>query len=136
MSDDRHPVTKEKTTPELRRERAMKAAMASPDHMKAWLDASGRRWLVFSAQDMIDGLPWPGGVQEFMDLIHLYGQRRRKIPNGRFEIEVEPLTGEEVQIPLYKDENLELEELDRAIRYLIGQAYELDPKWSLENPAL
>lgn len=134
----KHAVTKEEVTPEsaaaLQRERAMKAAMASPEHLKLWMQESGRRWMVFDGVSLVDAMPWPGGVQEVMDVIQLYAQHRRSIPSGRFE--KQEVMGQVVDVEIFKTEKLELAELDRAIRYLVAQAYEWDPKWSLENPAL
>ncbi len=34
-----------------------RTSMQSPDHLKRWLDASGRRWLVVDAREMVDALP-------------------------------------------------------------------------------
>lgn len=134
----KHAVTKEELTPEsaaaLQRERAMKAAMADPEHLKRWLKESGRRYMVFDGLELVDALPWPGGVQELMDLTHLYAQHRRKIPSGRFE--KQQVMGNTVDVEIFKTEKLELAELDRVIRFLVAQAYEQDPQWSLENPAL
>jgi len=47
-----------------------------------------------------------------------------------------PVTKEQVKVPQMKEETLEVEELDRVIRYLIGQVTEKDPTWKLENPPL
>lgn len=129
-------VTGEQVTEEKYLERAAAVAMSSPEHMKEWLEKSGRRWMVFNGMELIDALPWPEGVQEVMDVISLYRNHRRTIPSGRTETIIEPVTRKEVTLPLCKDEHLELEELDRCVRYLIAQIYELDPKWSLENPSL
>lgn len=131
-----NPITKEKMTMDLVRERAAKTAMASPEHLKAWLDQSGRRWLVFDGRELVDALPWPGGVQELMDLVYLYNQHRCSKPSGRTEVLYDPITKEEVTVPVFKGEILEKEELDRAIRYLVAQLLAIDPEWNLERPAL
>lgn len=118
------------------RERQVKLAMSSQVHLKQWLQASGRRWLVMDAMELVDALPWPGGVQELMGLVNLYTQHRRKFDSGRRQTMKDPVTGDDVETIIYKDEKLELAEVDRAIRYLVQQVLEWDPKWSLTNPAL
>lgn len=130
----KHPITKEEVTSDLRLERAMKAAMASPEHMKLWLQESGRRWLVFDALELIDALPWPGGVQEIMDLISIYTNQRHKMTSGRME--KQEVMNQVVDVPIFKSARLELPELDRVIRFLVAQAVKWDPSWSLEKPAL
>ncbi len=122
---------------EVLRERQVKLAMSSAAHLKQWLQASGRRWLVMDAMELVDALPWPGGVQELMGLINLYNQHRRKFDSGRRGKPIkDPITGDMVEPIIFKDEKLELAEVDRATRHLVQLALEWDPKWSLENPAL
>ena len=102
---------------------ALKTALANPESLCTWLAESGRRWLVFDSVDLVKSLPWPDGVQALMEIIACYRDHRRAIPVGR-------------AAGAMKDEHLEIEELDRCIRHLIGQASERDPNWRLENPAL
>ncbi len=70
----------------------------------------------------------------------MYRDHRRAIATGRYETQkhVNHVTGKEVEVevPVYKDETLEIEELDRAIRHLIGLASEKDPSWKLSNAPL
>lgn len=108
-------------------------AMSSASHLKAWLKASGRAWLVINGDELVDALPWPGGVQEVMDLISLLARHRATKPTGRFGQVKDPLTKEMVDLPIMKSEALEPDELDRAIRYLVAQMLENDPKWSLDT---
>jgi hypothetical protein len=56
--------------------------------------------------------------------------------SGHTKLVEEPLTGEMVEVPICKEESLEVEELDRAIRYLVGQIREKRPKWRLEQAPL
>jgi hypothetical protein len=42
----------------------------------------------------------------------------------------------EIKVPIYKDETLEIEELDRAIRHMISLASEKDSSWKLTNTPL
>ena len=44
--------------------------------------------------------------------------------------------GNEVEVPLYKDDLLTIAEMDRCIRFLIGLVTDKDPNWSLENDPL
>jgi len=115
---------------------AIQTALKDPDHLKRWLDASSRRWMVFNGIDLIDALPWPSGVEAFMQVVMAYRDHRRVMDSGRTEIVEDPTTGEMVEVPVPKDESLEVEELDRAIRYLVAQLLEKDPDWRLSNPAL
>lgn len=122
----------------------LRTAMQSPEHMKLWLQESGRRYMVLDGFDMVDAI-WTGnnpvGVQEFQDVLSLYRHHRRRIPNGRYGEQLEPMSGKMVQVALTKDEALEPEEADRAIRYLVGLVHDPRspqhiPNWSLENPSL
>ena len=125
-----------KLDPKILAERQVKLAMQSPAHLKQWAKASGRTWIVINADELIDALPWPGGVQEFMDLITLLAKQRATKPTGRFDEVKDPLTQEMISIPVMKTEELEMDELDRAIRFLVGQIREHRADWSLDDPAL
>ena len=127
---DRAPLTTEQIA----------TAMKSPDHLREWLDATGRRWLVFDGVDLVKALPWPDGVDALMQMISAYRDERRTVWTGRVEhfVGKNAVTGEPIdqEVKVMKGEHLEIEELDRAIRYLVAQILELDPNWSLNNPAL
>lgn len=115
---------------------AMATAMKSPQHLKQWLDASGRRWLVFSGHDLIESLTYPEGHEMLMLIVAAYRDYRRTIETGVIEEMVHPDTRQKVAVPLTKGELLETDELDRAIRYLVAQMYERNPSWSLESEPL
>ena len=117
-----------------RSEAQMRVAMESPQHLRDWLVASGREWIVLRGDDLVKALPWPEGVDSFIQFCQVVRDYRATIDSGRTEKQRDPLTNEMVEIPVFKSETLEVEELDRAIRYLIGQVTSLDPSWSLENP--
>lgn len=135
MPEDSNPALMGLTREEVN------VAMKDADHLKRWLAATGRRWLVLSSDDLVDAL-WdvPDAVNTLIGLLAMYRDHRRGIPNGRTETMTEPATKTKVQVPLMKDEALELEELDRAIRALIGQASReadrLGVAWSLESAPL
>lgn len=115
-------------------------AMKSPDHLRAWVEASGRRWLVLDGVEFTKALPFPHGVEAFMDMLAAYRDERRAVWTGRLEKYVgkNELTGDKIdtELRVMKGEHLEVEELDRAVRYLVAQILELDPTWSLDRPAL
>jgi hypothetical protein len=112
---------------------AVRTAMKDPSHLREWLEASGRRWLVFDALDLVEALPWPAGVEALIEIINCYRDHRRCQPSGRVRVEETDVLGK-VEVPVMKSDQLEIEELDRCIRYLIGLASNRDPKWSLERP--
>ena len=119
---------------------AIRTAMKNPDHLKEWMQESDRRWMVFNTKDLIDALPWPSGARALAEIIAVYRDHRMTINTGRTKVEkqLNQVTGQEVEIdvPVYKDETLEIEELDRAIRHLIRIASEKDPNWNLQNQPL
>ena len=96
--------------------------------------------MTFNTNDLVDALPWPGGARALAEIISAYRDHRRAIPTGRYETQThtDNVAGGEVEIkvPLYKDETLEIEELDRAIRHMIGLASAKDPGWDLQNAPL
>jgi len=110
-----HPIVRSMTAVE-RSEAQMRIGQQSPEKFKQWLEASGRTWLVFNAAMFVDAA-WPEGCRLLQILVANYRDHRAGLR--------EPLP-----------ETLTLEELDRAIRYLIGQATSLDPQWSLSNDPL
>jgi len=86
--------------------------------------------------ELIEALPWPTGVEAFMQVVMAYRDHRRTIDSGRTEPVEDPDTHEVIAVPVYKDEGLEVEELDRAIRYLVAQMRERQPGWNLEQAPL
>jgi hypothetical protein len=124
----------EKLTIEEQSKRLLRIAIQDPEHLKRWLEESGRSWLVFNSLDLVDALPFPDGVDAFMQLIACYRDYRSAIPSGRTETIMDPTLGKEVTTSIMKTDNLEVEELDRAIRFLIGQITELDPSWDINTP--
>ena len=105
-----------KMTLDERAQAKLKVAMKDPEHLKKFLRESGRRYIVFDSDILVDALkPWPEAVKLFQHLVTLWSEHRRT---------------------LSKDEELEIEELDRAIRHLITTASQKDPSWSLSNPPL
>ena len=110
---------------------AIRTAMRSPEHLKAWLEASGRNWIVFNGPDLVDALPFPDGVQAFMHVVMAYRDHRRAQTGNRTEEVVNPKTKKLETIPVMRTDALELEEIDRCIRFMIGQATSINPDWKL-----
>jgi len=112
-------------------------AMKDQDHLKRWLSGTGRQFIVLNSGDLVDAL-WGVGdaVDLLIQLLAIYRDHRAAQPSGRVERVREPVSKEMVEIPIPKGEKLELAEIDRCIRWLIGQASALDPEWSLDHPAL
>jgi len=106
-----------------RLEAKIRVSINSPEKLKEFLEASGRLWLVFNARHLVESLPWPEGVNSFMQIIDCYRDHRRVIPTGDLDAQT--------QLPITHGETLTIEELDRCIRYLIEQASKLDPNWKL-----
>lgn len=114
----------------------LRVAMTSKDHLKAWLEGTGRRWLILDSKELVDAI-WDvaGGPGTLEGFIAVYRDHRALIPSGREVTEVN-IAGDEVQVPVMKRETLEVEEMDRCIRHLIGLISEEDPAWALTNAPL
>jgi len=90
-------------------------AMTDPKKLLAWLEESGRTWLVFNARHLVESLRFDD--LEMMQAI---------IANYRDYRATQKQDGQP------HGETLEVYELDRAIRFLISQITAKDPNWSLE----
>jgi hypothetical protein len=117
-------------------EHQMRTAMQSPSHLREWLEKSGRQWLVLNGLHLVDALPWPTGAEALTQIIACYRDHRSVIATGETKMEVDPRTKQQVEVEVYHPETLTVTELDRAIRYLVGQITELKPGWALTDPAL
>lgn len=123
-------------TPEDRAQALLNVAIKSPDHLKRWLQASGRRWMVFDALNLVDSLKWPEGVMALIEIIAAYRDYRGGIQSGNFEKQKDPTLGKDIRVSIQKTDHLEVPELDRAIRAMIGQITAKDPNWSLDKPPM
>ena len=114
-------------------EQQRRTAMTSPQHLKLWLEKSGRKYLTLNAQHLVDAL-WasskddPGGIEAFMQLLEQYVQHRRTLPSNRVEEVKVPTTGEVVQVHCMMGDFLEKTEADEAIRLLVDQSASLPGK--------
>lgn len=126
----------ENVTLEEQAQRLFNVAIKDPEHLKRWLQESGRTWLIFNTNDLVDALPFPDGLDTLIQIIACYRDHRSIMPSGRVEKQVNPVTGKEVEVPLSKSDKLEVAELDRAIRFLINQITETEPSWNLQQPPM
>lgn len=138
-------VVFDQTEAEISRSAAA-TAMASPKQLKDWLNASGRRYIVFVADDVVDALPWPGGVEALTQVTECYRQHRaveiaeeKPCPKcgGQFPKlgkniganECGACNGSGVE-RRYKSDVLEPDEMKQAVQFLIDQIRKSDPNWS------
>ena len=126
----------EKMTMEEMAQRILNISIKDAGHLKEWLEVSGRRWLIFDSRDLVDSLPFPEGIDDFMRVVACYREHRTKLPSGHYETQTDPTLGKAIDVPLMKHDLLEVEELDRVIRYCIRQITEKDSSWTLENPPM
>lgn len=117
-------------------EEQLRIAVKDRAHLKEWLHASGRQWLVLNGDHLVDALPWPDGVETFMQIVACYRDHRATIDTGEKALIKNPTTGNLEEVLTFYPETLTLTEMDRAIRWLVGQITNLDSDWKLENPPL
>lgn len=117
-------------------ERQMNVAIKSKKHMLEWLEATNRQWFLFNGKHLVEALPWPSGDEAFMQMVACYRDHRAVIPTGEIEWVEDPVTKEMKSVQQYHPESLTLVEMDRAIRWMVGQITSLDSDWSLDNPPL
>lgn len=85
-----------------------RVAQTDPQALKRWLLASGRKYLVFNAEDLVDALRWPEGHQVLQQLIEAYRNHRQTKFTQRVERQ-KTLEGI-VEVHVAKGEALEPEE--------------------------
>ena len=113
-------------------------AIKDPGHLKRWLLETGRTWIVFKNTDLIDALPWPDGVDIFMQVVEAYRQHRITVPvdyapcpkphtKGRV---CELCSNDGQVITRSKSDLLELDEMKEACVWLINQITEHDKTWN------
>jgi hypothetical protein len=117
-------------------ERQMRVAITSRPHLREWLEKSGRQWLVFNSAHLVDALPFPDGVEAFIQFVACYRDHRATLDTGETAWVENPKTGTMDEVPLFHSETLTLVEMDRAIRWMVGQITAMDPDWKLTNPPL
>lgn len=106
-----------------------KSALDNPESLKRWLSSTGRTYLVFVAQHLIDCLPWPAGVQDLVSLIDRYRAHRELSLPGRPKEGTDVLGQKSVAL-VQESDALNPEELDRLTHWAAGQLVEEDPGWT------
>lgn len=95
-------------------------------HLKAWLMASDRQFLVLNTADLVDAMPFPDGVELVQQVIAAYSQHRAMRESGWVHDMPESLKARFTQrgqvapstMPVMVDEAPTLEEIDAAILQL------------------
>jgi hypothetical protein len=87
-------------------------SVKSAGQLKEYLLASNRKYVVFKTDDLIDSLPWPDGVNFFIQCVTAYRDQRLTIESGRVDAEGNPI---------YKSDDLEKDELIEAVSWLREQ---------------
>lgn len=98
------------------RDEQLRVAMQSGSHLKRFLKASGREWLVLNALDLTDALPWPDGVELVQQAVSAYRDHRRVIPSGWTERVQQ--AGQVHEVPVYRGEQLSLDEIGQVRLWL------------------
>lgn len=114
-------------------ERQMRVAMTDRTHLKQWLRESGRSWVIFDSDHLVDALPWPDGVEVFIQLVACYRDYRATVETGETQQVTNPETGRLEEMPFFHPETLTLVEMERAIQWLIQQIRDIDPNWDLSS---
>lgn len=96
----------------------MRTAMKDPNHLKRFLHASGREYLVLRTDHLVDALWAPGmppdGIEALQQIIAAYRDHRRAIPSGW----VAPAPQHKEPEVLMLSDQLSVDELEMAIGFL------------------
>lgn len=93
----------------------------NPQHLKNWLKASGREYIVFNAIDLVNALTWPDEIHLLQQIIAKYGHYRSQFSASR--------PRDDSQVTVAKTDALDLPEIVGAMRQLLAQANQIDPDW-------
>lgn len=130
-----HPSIRNMTDEE--RVEAIQRISITEEHLIEFLNKSGREWLIFRTEDLVRSIP-PGGLEFVQQIVSCYRDYRsvQNSTTGELVEQKDVVSGKIVEIPKTKPETLEVAELDRLIRYLVGQITELDSTWTLDRPPM
>ncbi len=117
-------------TPEERAQAQQQTAI-DREHLIQWLHASQKEWLVLNSEHFVRSLT-DEDVNRFIHMITSYRIFRSTIPASRTEIQKGP-DGRPLEVQCHMGEQLELEEVNAAIRHLCLIARELDPDWQFSG---
>lgn len=90
-----------------------------------WLHETGRRYLVFRAEDLVRSLTLEG-IGTLMDVIAAYRGYRESVPADRMESFTGEVHGQTVVEPAYKNEILEADEMRELVADLQNQIADLE----------
>lgn len=128
------------TGPETVLQELDRAAIRSPNHLKQWLAASGRRYIIMKTDELVDSLPWPEGVEALIHLIECYRQLRctrvvETTPCPRCK--GKPAAVQDCsacgQLGIYNrlgSDVLEQSEVKEVIQFLLQHVQTTEPDWS------
>jgi hypothetical protein len=127
-----HPTVKTMSDVE-RSEAQMRVAIKDINHLKRWAVESGRQWLIFNTNELIDSFPkepeaQKAAIELFMQFVAGYRDHRATIPStdgGEIE-QKEPGTGKIIKTPKTKPETLEWNEIEDCIDHLVSQKMALE----------
>lgn len=115
-----------------------RVAVTTPQHLKKWLSATKRDFIILKAPDLIDALPWPDGVDAFMLILEGYRQYRLSLPVDHAPCPRPHTPGKVcafcrntgVVVARTKNDVLELDEMKDAVQWLLHQIREKDSDWT------
>ena len=122
--------------PKELKEAQLRVAMTDLNHFRDWLTASGRDFLTFKSADLPAALEHaPENLLLVQQLVSAYTQHRMGIVYDS-RTEIEPTTGEPIQVPVAKDDRLTPAEKDRVVRQLVTELVDQIDGWSLDGEPL
>lgn len=117
-----------------------RVSIKSAAHLKAWLIASGRQFIVFPSGDLVDALPWPGGVEALIQIVEAFRQHRVSLgvewaacPRAalhRAGQTCDICRNQNQIVARTKTDALELDEMKAAAVFLLNQVREKEPTWN------
>lgn len=109
---------KEYVSSEERKERLDRVSLRDKETLKAWLEKSNRRYLIFDAQHLVDSLNMEG-IGMLVDMVGAYREYRNTIPTGETKIE-KNMNGEPVEVGTFHTDVLSEDEKERVIEWIRG----------------
>lgn len=118
------------------RECQERVAIQDPQHLLRFLETRGP-FIIFDSRSLINATKdVPDALVAFQHIVNIYRAFRMTQKTGDFELIKDEFTGEHVKVPVTKDDTLTKTELDRCIRFLVGQITDKDRNWTLDSNPL
>lgn len=86
--------------------------------LKRYMHESGRTFIVFRAEHLVDALAWPDQVEQFQNIVSAYAEHRSNLETGETDVVGAVLgdgTSAAIRFPEYHTDELSLVEIDQAI---------------------